>query len=57
MPATTTVENLKIKLAAADDNIYTDVAFWGGVIPGNQVIIYIFIIKGYYMYVRVNQRN
>ncbi|CCG81818.1 putative Allantoinase Dal1 [Taphrina deformans PYCC 5710] len=35
IPPTTTVENLHIKLAASQDQCYSDVAFWGGVIPGN----------------------
>lgn len=37
IPPTTTVENLEIKRAAAQGQCWTDVAFWGGVIPGNQV--------------------
>ncbi|PFH51498.1 hypothetical protein AMATHDRAFT_40096 [Amanita thiersii Skay4041] len=36
IPPTTTVENLHIKRAAAQGQCYTDVAFWGGVIPSNQ---------------------
>ncbi|KAJ0180482.1 hypothetical protein K1T71_003886 [Dendrolimus kikuchii] len=36
IPPTTTVDNLKIKASAAKANIYVDVGFWGGVIPGNQ---------------------
>ncbi|KZV78894.1 allantoinase [Exidia glandulosa HHB12029] len=35
IPPTTTVENLNIKRAAAKGQCYSDVAFWGGVIPGN----------------------
>ncbi|KAK7205808.1 hypothetical protein BZA70DRAFT_142815 [Myxozyma melibiosi] len=36
IPPTTTVANLDIKLAAAKSQTYVDVAFWGGVVPGNQ---------------------
>ncbi|KAI0294990.1 allantoinase [Russula brevipes] len=36
IPPTTTVENLAAKRSAARAQCWTDVAFWGGVIPGNQ---------------------
>ncbi|PPQ63996.1 hypothetical protein CVT24_009425 [Panaeolus cyanescens] len=36
LPPTTTVPNLAAKRHAAQGQCYTDVAFWGGVIPGNQ---------------------
>ncbi|XP_050672764.1 allantoinase, mitochondrial-like [Leptidea sinapis] len=36
IPPTTTVENLKIKANSAKGNVFVDVAFWGGVIVGNQ---------------------
>lgn len=36
IPPTTTLNNLKTKLNAAKGKVYVDVAFWGGVIPGNQ---------------------
>ncbi|KAI0646715.1 allantoinase [Trametes meyenii] len=36
IPPTTTTENLEQKRAAARGQCWTDVAFWGGVIPGNQ---------------------
>ncbi|KAH9996010.1 allantoinase [Russula vinacea] len=36
IPPTTTVENLAAKRSAARNQCWTDVAFWGGVIPGNQ---------------------
>lgn len=36
IPPTTTVANLKTKLNAAQGRIHVDVAFWGGVIPGNE---------------------
>ncbi|KAI0634668.1 allantoinase [Trametes polyzona] len=36
IPPTTTVENLEEKRKAARGQCWTDVAFWGGVIPGNQ---------------------
>lgn len=28
---------MKTKIKKAENNVYVDVAFWGGVIPGNQV--------------------
>ncbi|PPR07399.1 hypothetical protein CVT26_013715 [Gymnopilus dilepis] len=36
IPPTTTVPNLEAKRSAAVGQCHTDVAFWGGVIPGNQ---------------------
>ncbi|KAI8971321.1 allantoinase [Trametes punicea] len=36
IPPTTTVANLEEKRRAARGQCWTDVAFWGGVIPGNQ---------------------
>ncbi len=35
VPATTTREALRAKLAAADGQCRVDVGFWGGVVPGN----------------------
>src|SRR5262245_44378097 len=35
IPATTTPEGFQTKLAAARDKLHVDVAFWGGVVPGN----------------------
>jgi len=35
IPATTTLDGLKTKLAATRDQLHVDVAFWGGVVPGN----------------------
>jgi dihydroorotase-like cyclic amidohydrolase len=37
IPPTTTVPNLDEKRHAAQGQCHTDIAFWGGVIPGNQV--------------------
>ncbi|KAG8580658.1 hypothetical protein GDO81_007378 [Engystomops pustulosus] len=37
LPPTTTVSNFHSKLQAARGQCYVDVAFWGGVIPDNQV--------------------
>ena len=37
LPPTTTPANFAEKLQAAKDHISVDVAFWGGIIPGNQV--------------------
>ncbi|CAE6442778.1 unnamed protein product [Rhizoctonia solani] len=36
IPPTTTLENFHVKLEAAKDQCWTDIAYWGGVIPGNQ---------------------
>lgn len=36
IPPTTTVANLRVKQQAAIGQIYVDVGFWGGIIPGNQ---------------------
>jgi len=36
IPPTTSVDNLEVKRHAARSQCWTDVAFWGGVIPGNQ---------------------
>ncbi|GJE98342.1 allantoinase [Phanerochaete sordida] len=36
IPPTTTVDNLEAKRSAAQGQCWSDVAFWGGVIPGNQ---------------------
>jgi allantoinase len=35
IPATTSLENFRAKLAAATGKCAVDVAFWGGVVPGN----------------------
>lgn len=35
IPPTTTLENFRIKLAAAEGKCRVDVGFWGGVVPGN----------------------
>lgn len=35
IPPTTTVENLNIKLNAAQNQMWCDVAFWGGLVPSN----------------------
>uniref|UniRef100_A0A6B2E7S2 allantoinase n=1 Tax=Phlebotomus kandelakii TaxID=1109342 RepID=A0A6B2E7S2_9DIPT len=35
IPPTTTVENLRAKTSVAHGKVYVDVAFWGGLIPGN----------------------
>ncbi|XP_050345528.1 allantoinase-like isoform X1 [Nymphalis io] len=36
-PPTTSVENLKVKASSAREEVYIDVAFWGGIIPGNEM--------------------
>ncbi|KAJ7132745.1 allantoinase [Mycena crocata] len=36
IPPTSTVANLALKRAAASGQCFTDVAFWGGVLPGNR---------------------
>jgi allantoinase len=35
VPATTSVEGLRAKIAAAREQCWVDVGFWGGVVPGN----------------------
>lgn len=41
IPPTTTLRNFHEKLRAATGQCFVDTAFWGGVIPGNKVLIYI----------------
>ncbi|KAH7925526.1 allantoinase [Leucogyrophana mollusca] len=36
LPPTTTVANLQMKKEAAEGQCWSDIAFWGGIIPGNQ---------------------
>ncbi|EJU01735.1 hypothetical protein DACRYDRAFT_22158 [Dacryopinax primogenitus] len=36
LPPTTTRANLMVKRRAAEGQVWTDVGFWGGVIPGNE---------------------
>jgi allantoinase len=36
IPPTTNMENLKAKIKASKGKLHVDVAFWGGVIPGNE---------------------
>nr|XP_026495223.1 uncharacterized protein LOC113400059 [Vanessa tameamea] len=36
-PPTTSIENLKVKASTAREEVYIDVAFWGGIIPGNEM--------------------
>ncbi|KAK9152728.1 hypothetical protein Sjap_000208 [Stephania japonica] len=35
VPSTVSVDALKLKLDAAEENIYVDVGFWGGLVPEN----------------------
>jgi allantoinase len=35
IPPTTTVAALEVKRAAARDKVHVDLAFWGGIVPGN----------------------
>ena len=35
IPATTTVASLEVKQAVARGKVHVDVAFWGGIVPGN----------------------
>lgn len=37
VPPTTTLDNLRAKARAARAGAFVDVAFWAGVVPGNQV--------------------
>ncbi|CAB3236396.1 unnamed protein product [Arctia plantaginis] len=36
IPPTTTLNNLKIKANIAKEEVFVDVGFWGGVVPGNE---------------------
>ncbi|WP_375134967.1 amidohydrolase family protein, partial [Arthrobacter sp. HMWF013] len=36
IPPTTTVEGLKLKRDVAEDQVFVDVGFWGGAVPGNR---------------------
>jgi dihydroorotase-like cyclic amidohydrolase len=38
IPPTTTIGNLNVKQDAARGQCHVDVGFWGGVVPGNQVL-------------------
>jgi len=38
IPPTTTLGNFREKLRAATGQCFVDTAFWGGVIPDNQVL-------------------
>lgn len=46
IPPTTTVANFDAKLAAAKDQCWVDVGFWGGAIPGNSEDLVPLIKKG-----------
>ena len=35
-PVTTTVKNFEEKISAAQDQLYTNCGFWGGLVPGNE---------------------
>ncbi|XP_053623551.1 allantoinase-like isoform X2 [Plodia interpunctella] len=37
IPPTTTLNNLKTKASVAKEEVFVDVGFWGGVIPGNEI--------------------
>lgn len=37
IPPTTTLDNLSKKVEVAKGKCYTDIGFWGGVVPGNAV--------------------
>lgn len=45
IPPTTTVENLETKRDAARGQCWTDVGFWGGIIPGNDVSDELVLLK------------
>lgn len=44
IPPTTTVENLLIKQKSAQGQCWSDIAFWGGAIPGNQVSYFLLLL-------------
>lgn len=41
IPPTTTLENLRVKASAAREEVFVDVGFWGGIVPGNEVNYYL----------------
>ncbi|KAG8691221.1 hypothetical protein FRC11_005828 [Ceratobasidium sp. 423] len=45
-PPTTTVANFKTKLEAAKGQCWTDIAYWGGVIPGNSADLQPLVTSG-----------
>lgn len=45
IPPTTTVENLEEKKKAAKGQCWSNVAFWGGCIPNNEVITLSVLLK------------
>jgi hypothetical protein len=57
IPPTTTVENLAAKRDAAREQCWTDVAFWGGVIPGNQVRTFVSFIPWYFILAEIIHTN
>ncbi|ODM96822.1 putative allantoinase 1 [Orchesella cincta] len=46
IPPTTTLENLEVKLKAANGKCHTDLGFWGGVVPGSTDSLKPMINKG-----------
>jgi allantoinase len=45
-PVTTSVENLRLKQAATQGQLHTNVGFWGGIVPGNSAEIEPLIAAG-----------
>jgi allantoinase len=45
-PVTTSVENLRLKQAATQGQLHTNVGFWGGIVPGNAAEIEPLIAAG-----------
>jgi len=45
-PVTTSVENLRLKQAATQGQLHTNVGFWGGIVPGNTAEIEPLIAAG-----------
>jgi allantoinase len=45
-PVTTSVENLRLKQAATQGQLHTNVGFWGGIVPGNEAEIEPLIAAG-----------
>lgn len=46
VPATTSVDGLAAKRAAASGRCHVDVAFWGGIVPGNEAAILPLVAAG-----------
>ncbi|XP_028160839.1 uncharacterized protein LOC114353175 isoform X1 [Ostrinia furnacalis] len=46
IPPTTTLDNLRSKVSIAQGEVFIDVGFWGGVVPGNEIELHDLIRAG-----------